>query len=169
MWCECGLTKKAEPPPTRDVNRDSGTASANGSWLRRLVRHHGLRSQWLVWPSISSEMWVLSNLQMWLRTTVPTGAMLVNPIELLFVIVATKAPSLTSHVPWNTADLLMSFTTLVHLSSKLPFSDNIHTSEPPSVVQVPAIFLLSLSSRLPHEVSNRSPSIKNVIVYFISV
>jgi hypothetical protein len=29
------LAKKAEPPPTRDVNRDSGTASANGSgdWL----------------------------------------------------------------------------------------------------------------------------------------
>jgi len=35
----CGLTKKAEPPPTRGVNRDSGTASANGGWLRRLVRH----------------------------------------------------------------------------------------------------------------------------------
>jgi hypothetical protein len=34
-WC---LTKKAEPPPTRGVNRDSGTASANGGWLRRLVR-----------------------------------------------------------------------------------------------------------------------------------
>jgi hypothetical protein len=33
-----GLTKKAEPPPTRDVNRDSGTESANGGWLRRLVR-----------------------------------------------------------------------------------------------------------------------------------
>jgi hypothetical protein len=33
------LTKKAEPPPTRDVNRDSGTDSANGGWLRRLVRH----------------------------------------------------------------------------------------------------------------------------------
>jgi hypothetical protein len=32
------LTKKAEPPPTRDVNRDSGTESANGGWLRRLVR-----------------------------------------------------------------------------------------------------------------------------------
>src|SRR5665213_148207 len=32
------LTKKAEPPPTRDANRDSGTASANGGWLRRLVR-----------------------------------------------------------------------------------------------------------------------------------
>ena len=31
-------TKKAEPPPTRDVNRDSGTASANGGW--RLVRRH---------------------------------------------------------------------------------------------------------------------------------
>jgi hypothetical protein len=31
------LTKKAEPPPTRDENRDSGTASANGGWLRRLV------------------------------------------------------------------------------------------------------------------------------------
>jgi hypothetical protein len=35
-----GLTKKAEPPPTRDVNRDSGTDSANGGWLRRLVRRH---------------------------------------------------------------------------------------------------------------------------------
>jgi len=34
----CRLTKKAEPPPTRDVNRDSGTDSANGGWLRRLVR-----------------------------------------------------------------------------------------------------------------------------------
>jgi len=32
------LTKKAEPPPTRDVNRDSRTVSANGGWLRRLVR-----------------------------------------------------------------------------------------------------------------------------------
>src|SRR5438309_6303604 len=31
-------TKKVEPPPTRDVNRDSGTASANGGWLQRLVR-----------------------------------------------------------------------------------------------------------------------------------
>jgi len=58
-WCKCGLTKKAEPPPTCDVNRDSDhssrserflwghqfvaalgtpTASANGGWLRRLVR-----------------------------------------------------------------------------------------------------------------------------------
>jgi hypothetical protein len=48
-----GLTKKAEPPPTRDVNpvkvrgptglyaRDSGTDRANGGWLRRLVRPHG--------------------------------------------------------------------------------------------------------------------------------
>jgi len=36
--CHGGLTKKAEPPPTCDVNRDSGTASANGGWLRRLVR-----------------------------------------------------------------------------------------------------------------------------------
>jgi len=27
------LTKKAEPPPTRDVNRDSGTDSANSGWL----------------------------------------------------------------------------------------------------------------------------------------
>jgi hypothetical protein len=33
------LTKKAEPPPTRGVNRDSGTDRANGGWLRRLVRH----------------------------------------------------------------------------------------------------------------------------------
>jgi len=37
---QCGLTKEAEPPPTRDLNRDSGTDSANGGWLRRLVRHH---------------------------------------------------------------------------------------------------------------------------------
>src|SRR5271154_7194914 len=35
------LTKKAEPPPTRGVNRDSGTANGNGGWLRRLVRPHG--------------------------------------------------------------------------------------------------------------------------------
>jgi hypothetical protein len=34
------LTKKAEPPPTCDVNRDSGTDRANGGWLRRLVRRH---------------------------------------------------------------------------------------------------------------------------------
>jgi hypothetical protein len=33
-----GLTKKAEPPPTRDVNRDSGTDNAIGGWLQRLVR-----------------------------------------------------------------------------------------------------------------------------------
>src|SRR5665213_2536054 len=39
-----GLTKKAEPPPTRDVNRDSGTDRANGGWLRRLVRQHGHNS-----------------------------------------------------------------------------------------------------------------------------
>src|ERR1035438_10336177 len=32
------ITKKAEPPQTCDVNRDSGTDSANGGWLRRLVR-----------------------------------------------------------------------------------------------------------------------------------
>ena len=29
---------KAEPQPTRGVNRDSGTDSDNGCWLRRLVR-----------------------------------------------------------------------------------------------------------------------------------
>ena len=35
----CMVTRSnvAEPPPTRDVNRDSGTESANGGWLRRLV------------------------------------------------------------------------------------------------------------------------------------
>jgi len=32
------LTWQAEPPSTRDVNRDSGTVSANGGWFRRLVR-----------------------------------------------------------------------------------------------------------------------------------
>ena len=38
-----GLTKKAESPPTRGVNRDSGTDSANGGWLRRLVRRLGFK------------------------------------------------------------------------------------------------------------------------------
>src|ERR1019366_4492269 len=37
-FASSSLTKKAEPPPTRDVNRDSGTDRANGGWLRRLVR-----------------------------------------------------------------------------------------------------------------------------------
>src|ERR1035441_6414422 len=43
--CQCTrcLTKKAEPPPTRGVNRDSGTDRANGGWLRRLVRHLGFK------------------------------------------------------------------------------------------------------------------------------
>jgi hypothetical protein len=36
---DCGkvdnaLTEKAEPPPTRGVNRGTGTDSANGGWLR---------------------------------------------------------------------------------------------------------------------------------------
>jgi hypothetical protein len=30
---------KVEPPPTRDVNRDSGTASANGGWVNCWVLH----------------------------------------------------------------------------------------------------------------------------------
>src|SRR5882724_6634555 len=34
------LTKKAEPPPTRGVNRVGGTDSANGGWLRRLVKRN---------------------------------------------------------------------------------------------------------------------------------
>ena len=48
LACSRGLTKKAEPPPTRGVNRDSGTASANGGWLRRLVRRH--RQHHAKWP-----------------------------------------------------------------------------------------------------------------------
>jgi len=32
------LTKKNEPPPTRDLNRDTGTASADSGRRRRLVR-----------------------------------------------------------------------------------------------------------------------------------
>jgi hypothetical protein len=45
MWCERRLTKKAEPPPTHGVNRDSGTDSVNGGWLRRLVRRLGFKWQ----------------------------------------------------------------------------------------------------------------------------
>ena len=55
---QCGLTKKAEPPPTRGVNRDSGTASANGGWLRRLVRQtahvSGLQSTEKTLPASSA-------------------------------------------------------------------------------------------------------------------
>jgi hypothetical protein len=61
---ECGLTKKAEPPPTRDVNRDSGTASANGGWLRRLVRHmiHGqlLRRGMMAMPTAARPLKTLT-------------------------------------------------------------------------------------------------------------
>src|ERR1017187_1236974 len=46
-------TKKAEPPPTRGVNRDSGTASANGGWLRRLVRR---RSHLVIYQIINAEI-----------------------------------------------------------------------------------------------------------------
>src|SRR5471032_3178876 len=54
------LTKKAEPPPTRDGNRDSGTASANGGWLRRLVRWLGFKWQvrqncWVKYHQLSTE------------------------------------------------------------------------------------------------------------------
>src|SRR5271157_4039453 len=58
-WCTKWSNEKAEPPPTRGVNRDSGTASANGGWLRRLIRQQfhnvsvtnhrdGLKNPWNV-------------------------------------------------------------------------------------------------------------------------
>jgi len=37
---QSGLTQKAEPPPTRDVNRDSGTQSANGGWAHCWELHN---------------------------------------------------------------------------------------------------------------------------------
>ena len=43
---ECDLTKKAEPPPTCDANRDSGTDSANGGWVSCWVLHS--EQQWLL-------------------------------------------------------------------------------------------------------------------------
>src|SRR6516165_5672719 len=36
----CGLTTKLSHPGPKDVNRDSGTVSANPGWLQRLVRPH---------------------------------------------------------------------------------------------------------------------------------
>src|ERR1017187_2759507 len=39
------LTIKAEPPPTRDMSRDSGTDSANGGWLRQLVRRGAFKCE----------------------------------------------------------------------------------------------------------------------------
>src|ERR1039458_1323268 len=60
LMCKGGLTKKAEPPPTRDVNRDSGTDSANGGWLRSIVRRHshlahdGLARLRISWYNLSN-------------------------------------------------------------------------------------------------------------------
>jgi hypothetical protein len=36
--CSCDLTTQAEPRRTSDVNRESGTESANRRWLQRIVR-----------------------------------------------------------------------------------------------------------------------------------
>jgi hypothetical protein len=49
----CRLTKKAEPPPTRDVDCNR---SGNGGWLRRLVRQqrresHGITFSILKTPT----------------------------------------------------------------------------------------------------------------------
>jgi hypothetical protein len=54
------LTKKAEPPPTRGVNRDSGTEGVNGGWLRRSVRRLGFKKQvrqalWVKYHQLSTE------------------------------------------------------------------------------------------------------------------
>ena len=61
-----GLTKKAEPPPTCDVNRDSGTDSANGGWLRRLVRRlaHRLRTYARTFKSKHRKVSVLTSRNM---------------------------------------------------------------------------------------------------------
>jgi len=56
---------EAEPPPTRDVNRDSGTDSANGGWLRRLVRQRS--------HNISSAVYPLLNLRSNLRVSAAHG------------------------------------------------------------------------------------------------
>src|ERR1035437_4451918 len=45
MRCGSGLTLKAEPPPTDDVNREGGTESANGGWPRRLVRQGAFKCE----------------------------------------------------------------------------------------------------------------------------
>src|ERR1022692_1404405 len=60
LWCECGLMKKAEPPPTRGVNRESGTDRANGGWLRRLVRRGAFKFEvrhvwWVKYNQLSTE------------------------------------------------------------------------------------------------------------------
>jgi hypothetical protein len=46
---ESGLTKKAEPPPTRSVGRDSGTDNAIGGWLQRLVRPQKRETHNKIW------------------------------------------------------------------------------------------------------------------------
>jgi hypothetical protein len=43
-----GLTTKAEPPPTRDVNRDSGTDSANSAWVSCWELHSELQQRFLI-------------------------------------------------------------------------------------------------------------------------
>jgi hypothetical protein len=49
----CILTTKAEPPPTRDANCDSGTASATGGW--RLVRRHGFLASRFILRKLSNQ------------------------------------------------------------------------------------------------------------------
>jgi hypothetical protein len=59
MVARSRLTKKAEPPPTRSVNRDSGTDRAIGGWLRRLVRPQKRETHNKIWQIIRC---LLSNL-----------------------------------------------------------------------------------------------------------
>ena len=89
------LTKKAEPPPTRGVNRDSGTEGANGGWLRRLVRHH-----WTILCHVSSNFQRTVNSPASARTIRPVSECGVTSVGLvLLFIVSTKCASLTSQVP----------------------------------------------------------------------
>ena len=156
----CSLTKKAEPPPTRDVNRDSGTDSANGGWLRRLVRHHQ-RFKLMVTPFCSEIIWWSSKRTILNCSFVATGSLYVME----------RTPPLICHAPMYGLGWLGSGDGTENVPSD---ANVIELSDPggaDACCQVPRICLLnvaSLASCRLQAVSSK-PDVSIMCVYFIVV
>src|ERR1035441_8000261 len=155
----CHLTKKAEPPPTRDVNRDSGTDSANGGWLRRLVRHQRFKLNDT--PFCSETIWWSSKRTILDCSFVPTGS----------VCATKRTPPLICHVPAYGLGWLGACDGTVNVPSE---ANVIVLSTPggaDACCQVPRICLLNVAAldlcRL-QAVSSR-PAAIIMCVYFIVV
>src|ERR1022692_3835596 len=91
-------TKKAEPPPTRDVNRDSGTANANGSGDLIGVGH---QCKTFLKPNLCPFSLMITN--SWSSTrTIGSGGTLCGrdtPYSLQLVYVHTTALFVSTNVP----------------------------------------------------------------------